>query len=416
MLRQRNRGNRGMAMLMVVTIVAILTTMAMDFSHEAMINLQLTSTYRDEVKAYFLAHSALNISRLILFYQKQLDSILKGNNIAQIFGGSIQLWRLIPIDSEFTKSFASGDLFTSLGFEELANKEEAVLQGHEGKDNGSERGNFVGTFGDFEGYFKASISDEESKISVRNFDATPSLRNFAMTQLMLMLMPQQYNPIFENRDMDNQYTTREDIIVAIKDYQDIDDKQFDLLTQQDIGPPEDLFYSSLEKPYQPKNAPFDSLEELRMVRGVGDLFFYNFADRLTIYPVRKFNLASLDDRMILSIICMFIKDKMHPVCTDTTFTAQRNLLQRFLEFKQLKMQMNPLYVVSIQDIKEFCAAEGLVLQEAILGVGKMEDLLSMESSFFRVETIGVVGSVKKRITAVVYADKSKSEILYYRED
>lgn len=413
MLRTEKIGSKGMAMLMVVTIIAILSTMAMDFSHEAMINLQLTSTYRDEVKAYFLAQSALNISRLILFYQKQIDSMLKNNNLAQMFGGSIQLWRLIPIDSEFTKSFASGELFSALGFDEV--KTESTTKDLEVEKKGEERP-FVGKFGDFDGYFKASISDEDSKISLRNFDATPSLRNFAMTQLMLLLLPQQYNPIFENRDMDNQYTTREELIVAIKDYQDIDDKQFDLLTQQDIGPPEDLFYSSLEKPYQVKNAPFDSLEELRMVRGVGDVFFYNFADRLTIYPVRKFNLASLDDMMILNIICMFIKDKNHPICTDPTFSSQQNLLKRFLEFKQLKMQMNPLFVVSIQDIKEFCSQEGILLQEAILGVGKMEDIFTMESSFFRVETIGVVGNVKKRITAVIYADKSRSELLYYRED
>lgn len=410
----KSRSSKGMAMLMVVTIIAILATMAMDFSYEAMINLQLTSTYRDEVKAYFLAHSALNISRLILFYQKQLDSILKNNNLGQMLGGSIQLWRLIPIDSEFTKSFASGELFSTLGFEEI--KEEKPIAMKNPEEQEGEKQAFVGKFGDFEGYFKANIEDEESKISVRNFDATPSLRNFAMTQLMLLMLPQQYNPIFENRDMDNQYTTREDIIVALKDYQDIDDKQFDLLTQQDIGPPEDLFYSALDKPYQTKNAPFDSLEELRMVRGVGELFFHNFADRLTIYPVRKFNLASLDDRMILSIICMFIKDKNHPVCTDPTFTSQQNLLKRFQEYKQLKMSQNPLFVVSVQDIKEFCSLEGLVLQEAILGVGKMEELLTMESSFFRIETIGVVGSVKKRITAVIYADKSKSELLYYRED
>ena len=404
-------------MLMVVTIIAILATMAMDFSYEAMVNLQLTATYRDEVRAYFLAHSALNISRLVLFYQKQLDSILKGNNIAQMFGGSIQLWRLIPIDSEFTKSFASGELFNALGFSEIKGENPALEEVHK-KEGGGEGGErpFAGKFGDFDGYFKASIEDEESKISLRNFDATPSLRNFAMTQLMLLMLPQQYNPIFENRDMDNQYTTREELIGALKDYQDMDDKQFDFLTQQDIGPPEDIFYSSLEKPYQAKNAPFDSLEEIRMVRGVGDLFFYNFADRLTIYPVKKFNIASLDDRMILSIICMFIRDKNHPVCTDPTFTSQMDLLRRFEEFKQLKQAQNPLFVPTVADIKEFCSLEGLVLQEAILGVGKMEDLLTSESSFFRIEAIGVVGSVKKRITAVVYADKSRSELLYYRED
>lgn len=413
------RSSRGMAMLMVVTIIAILTTMAMDFSHEAMINLHLTATYRDEVKAYFLAHSALNISRLILFYQKQIDSMLKNNNLAQILGGNIHLWRMIPIDSEFTKSFANGDLFSVMGYEKISEEGSHSVNSPSDKDGekkAEREGAFVGKFGEFEGYFKASIEDEESKIPLKNFDATASLRNFAMTQLMLLMMPQQYNPIFENRDMDNQYTTREELIAAIKDYQDVDDKQFDLLMQQDIGPPEDLFYSSLEKPYMPKNAPFDSLEEIRMVRGVGDLFFHNFGDRVTIYPVKRFNLSSLDDRMILTVICMFVKEKNHPVCTDPSFNSQLSLIKRFVEFKQLKLSQNPLYTMTVQDIKEFCNLEGIILKETILGVGRMDDLFSMESFYFRVETVGVVGSVKKHITAVVYADRSTSELLYYRED
>ena len=42
--------------------------------------------------------------------------------------------------------------------------------------------------------------------------------------------------------------------------------------------PEDAWYQLLQKPYRRKNAPYDSLEELHMVRGIGDDFWATFVD------------------------------------------------------------------------------------------------------------------------------------------
>lgn len=423
---------RGVALLVVMTIIVILTVLAMDFSYNAKVNLNLAANSRDEVKAYYLAKSAVNIGRLVLFYQKQVDQTMQKLKIPG-FAGGVQLWKLIPIESDFTKSFARGQIFETLGIPTV----QPGAPGGEGappppkaappkKPGGSAEakearafeteGSAKTEFGDFDGYFKAEIEDEESKISLRSFDNLSGWRNLAMTELMTLILPARYNYMFENKDADGQYTSRQELITAVKDFIDADDKSHDLITGTDIGPPEDMYYGKLELPYQCKNAPLDTLQELRMVRGVGDSFFAQFGDRLTAYPVQKMNLNSADDLMITALVCGFVKDKNHPFCTDTTGQMRKTVLERFQRFKGLKASQNMFYSPSLADIREFFTSEGIPLNDSIFGLGKMEDAVTSTSSFFTVKAYGKVGNVVKTITCVVFTGDGKSDILYWRED
>jgi len=422
---------RGVALLVVMTIVVILTVLAMDFSYNAKVNLNLAANSRDEVKAYFLAKSAVNIGRLVLYYQRQLDQTMAKIKLP-IFGGGIQLWKIVPIESDFTKSFARGQVFDTLGIPTAPpggegmppppRPKEAAERPPPPKGSGKEarafetEGSATTEFGDFDGYFRADIEDEEGKISIRNFDNLSGWRNLAMTELMTLVLPQRYNYMFENKDMDGQYTNRQEILAAIKDFMDGDDKSFDLLTATDIGPPEDAFYARLDEPYTTKNAPFDTKQELRMVRGMGDSFFAQFGERLTVYPVQKLNLNSADDLMIAALVCGFVKDKNHPFCTDTSGNARRLVLDRFREFKAIKASQNLFYTPSLADVREFFNGEGIALSDSLLGLGKMEDAITNVSSFFTIRAMGRVGSVVKHITAVVFTGDGKSDILYWRED
>ena len=63
-----------MAMLLVVTSIAIMTAVAVDFQFNASVDLQLAANARDELRAEYLARSAINVGRLVLMFQRQLDS------------------------------------------------------------------------------------------------------------------------------------------------------------------------------------------------------------------------------------------------------------------------------------------------------------------------------------------------------
>src|SRR4051812_9009815 len=73
--RRADRGSRGVALILVLTTLAILTAIGVDFSYGARVDLRLAENLRDETRAHFLARSAVNLSRLLLHFQKQLDGL-----------------------------------------------------------------------------------------------------------------------------------------------------------------------------------------------------------------------------------------------------------------------------------------------------------------------------------------------------
>ena len=87
------RRERGVALIIAVTAIAVLTVVATDFAYNSRVDLQLATNQRDEVRAYFLARSGIGMARLLLRFQKQLDqvqlnlgSLLAGTPLASMFG------------------------------------------------------------------------------------------------------------------------------------------------------------------------------------------------------------------------------------------------------------------------------------------------------------------------------------------
>lgn len=60
------RGNRGMALLLVLVIVALLTSLLTDLAFSTMVDMRLTETFRDSTRAYYLAKGGINAGRMII--------------------------------------------------------------------------------------------------------------------------------------------------------------------------------------------------------------------------------------------------------------------------------------------------------------------------------------------------------------
>src|SRR5712692_3177853 len=80
--RSRAARERGVTLMIVIVAIAILTAVATEFAYNSRVDLQLATNQRDEVRAYFLARSGIGLSRLLLRFQKQVDTI-QIPNIAQ---------------------------------------------------------------------------------------------------------------------------------------------------------------------------------------------------------------------------------------------------------------------------------------------------------------------------------------------
>ncbi len=60
------RKNRGMALLLVLVVVALMTALLTDLAFSTMVDMRLTETFRDSTKAYYLAKGGINAGRMIL--------------------------------------------------------------------------------------------------------------------------------------------------------------------------------------------------------------------------------------------------------------------------------------------------------------------------------------------------------------
>lgn len=57
---------RGMALLMVLVVVALLSSLLIEFSFSSLVDLRATENYRDRTKAYYLARGGIEAGRMIL--------------------------------------------------------------------------------------------------------------------------------------------------------------------------------------------------------------------------------------------------------------------------------------------------------------------------------------------------------------
>src|SRR5438105_3197061 len=62
------RSQRGVALLMVIIGIAILTTIATEFAYNSRVDLELATNERDELQATYLAQSGIGMARLILMF------------------------------------------------------------------------------------------------------------------------------------------------------------------------------------------------------------------------------------------------------------------------------------------------------------------------------------------------------------
>jgi hypothetical protein len=140
------------------------------------------------------------------------------------------------------------------------------------------------------------------------------------------MWPPRYNRIFENTDADGQYYTRDEIARAVIDWADVDTTRFEPPPATASGT-EDYRYDADRDPYLAHNHFYDSLEEVNLVRGVGDEWWGSFGEMLTVYGGCKVNVAAIPPEnwpLMAAILRGTVKDdhKTDPAMLDDVLLAQ----------------------------------------------------------------------------------------------
>ena len=391
-LRARLR-ERGIALIMVLLCIAVLTAVVVQFSQDAHIDYSLAVNETDEVRAYYLARSGLNLYKMILTADQKIAGNAQLKQMMQDAGmGGFELWRLIPmIDSAMLRSVADPEMPAEMK-DELKERFGGIAFDTLGAPGG---------FLDFEGDIHAEIEDEEGKLNVNNIADDRMERPLDSPigrALYALSADAKYDPIFDGYNVyDERKVSREELIGNIIDWVDPN--------QQSInhGGAEDNLYGGYEERYTAKNAKFDTLAELQMVRGVDDDFMRAFSRKLTVYSSGKVNVNTAGPETIAALILAY---------AETTLTPEAALetAKKLIEFRDLQRFSKP------DDFINFLRDSFGVTFPANAPGGGIKARIDVTSKVFTIRSTGYAGEARVTITAVVDNTGTSLRYLYWRVD
>ncbi|MFO0667985.1 MAG: type II secretion system protein GspK [Polyangiaceae bacterium] len=307
---RRKKDERGVALLMVTGALVVLMVMLTEFQDEMGAEVAAATSARDAVQAEYYARSSLNLSRLLIATEPTIRAA-----IAPLFMMMKKAPPQLPV-WEFS---------------------DRILGAFNGED---ESQSFTSTFGSDPnngknlklpgGHFELSVIDEDSMINVNQASSNDIARIRLGKQIMGLISPPQFNPIFEQKDGQGQFSDRRQTCQAMVDWADVDEVAFVCdfgATAQSQGV-EDGYYGQLPKPYRRKNAPYDSLEELRLVRGIKDDFWATFIEPdptkpkkrvMTVWGQGVVNVNTANPQTLHAVVCSGAPTA--EICTDPTQAA-----------------------------------------------------------------------------------------------
>jgi general secretion pathway protein K len=452
-------GKRGVALILVLTVIAILTSIGVDFSYSSRVSLKLTENARDGMRAYYLARSAVNLSRLLLHFQKKLDTaggqagaalqrVLSATNPPPAGTGGIprppqgpgtpgasslpgqpqpnslgiRLWELVPIDANAFGMLLGGGLPEGVDPATLSaaadSEQKSARPPAERPRNLPPIDAPFHAFGTFDGTYKAKVVDENSRINVVKLSGLGNDALAALIQMRAMMADPKYDFIFNEPDAQHDKVARDDVILALKDWIDEDATGSAIDPTQMRGNPfvnafsdENGSYDRYTPRYKAKNARPDSLEELYMVRGVNDRFMAAFGDRLTVWPDinAKLNVNTNDPLQQVTNVLIAADNPNDPRLRNPA------LLRTILQEIQLR-KMFGFFGLTSQDFLAVLVANGIKVRQDLLAQNSPNNFLGDTSDTFRITATGKVGRIERTLTAVVRYDDLLGKLLYWKED
>ncbi len=429
-------------MLLVLVGIAVLALVANEVRYNSVVELRLATNQRDELRAHYLAKSGIAMSRLMLRFQKQIDSI-QIPNIANLLGSlppdmakafglppstpgapgaapgggggmSIQLWRMAKIDCHMLQQMVPE--YDEKGAPLKASHDKKFEFDDEMPEVGKEQA--ARRFGSFTGCFDTVITDEEERINLNKLDAPQGTAVVLLGQLLATLGDKKYEFLFEKEDSNRIKVAPTEVIINLRDWID-EDETGTALNFSGQGEPflksfsdENGGYVKYDPAYRAKNARFDSLDELFMVHGVNDRFMAAFKDKLTVYPDVNSRLnINTDDPILLEVAIRSVADPLHPdprlgdpIFMDTLIKKIR------------AARIFALFGMNVSDFVNIVSTAGIPVNAAILSNVQANRYIGDKSLTYRVRVTGSAGDVTRTISAVIRLDEGLGRLVYWKEE
>lgn len=282
--RQRKRQQRGVALVTVLIAIAITLVITNQFGTTTNIDMFAAANYRDQMRAHFLAKSSQNLAELVIRLQQRIDNIEMLRGVVQITDFADQIMLAFCGSPEEVQAAVGFSTSTTKGL---------------GAD--------IGTCG-----VVGQITTEDDKINLNCANGNAATAATTKSALDALVYFSAYDPLFEEADAEGWRRDRPQQVAAIIDYIDSDAMRI-----RERGTTENDGYESLRDPYKPKNNYIDSINEVKLARGVDDRFWTLFGSAFTVYGGCKINLSAVSNsQLIASILYLSAKNQNDPVLTD----------------------------------------------------------------------------------------------------
>jgi len=251
-----NRAEEGIALMLVLVFIVLLSAIVVEYTYEAQVEASLSEASQSDFEAYLAAKSAI-ASGLALLHADLIgeDAVASG------------------LESLSAMGLGNPDVGVSQDFDSL---QDIWVQGVPGQMIN-------------EAMMQCSIDDECAKLNLNSIFTMMVEEGEEAEQAEQTEEP---DPILEEalRYLFATFEVEEDPVDAILDWLDVDEDPRPLGAESD-------YYASLETPYPCKNGPMDSIEELLLIRGITpDLYFdcnRNLEDTSAVEEVEPLSLTDL---------------------------------------------------------------------------------------------------------------------------
>lgn len=385
--------DRGVALVVVLTGIAILAAFSTEFSYRTRVDIQVASNLERRIQAYFHARSAMEIARLVITSQKFVDQAVSafGGGVPGLSRGNFELWRYA---CKFAEIFSSSAL-NFMGLEIMNLKGSAGI-------------------GVEEGGFACEVVPEDSRVNL-NASLTAQDRRTTFTKLYALLRGQ----------VDEESGGRDDrkaveLILNIMDWTDPDDDRSDIDSNgnfvQAAGAGENVDYAKYG--YRARNAKMDSVEEVRLVEGMTDDLYCRFGRQFTVYPTEKLNVNEAELPLIKSVVCDNLLNADPLVVCGVGAPGQMAPMDMALGLLEVcrtikRALFTPPFASENDFISFFSRLPEPLNQAVLVNPTTLRALVGTRTKVLRVTARGWAGVSGHQIEAVI--DASSLNYLYWRE-
>ena len=377
---RRLRDERGVALLMVLLVISLLTAVIVDFSFQTRLDARIAANVRDDLRAETLARSGFAMALAVL----NKDALTEDDSGSPVPGGAAVSDLLNKARREAAQdTTATGQPRAATGVDSLM-------------DSWARMQYLRVPLGPGES-LDVQVTDLTSLIDLNAIITTsqggqPSVNQPVFDEILMLITAAREAQKLKKEDAGEEMSP-EEIAYAIADWVDPDEVRIA------DGGFEDEYYNSLPDSYSSKNGPFDSVAELQLVEGVDDALYEALRKHLTVVPWTGGGAINPNTAPPGVLATIRVREN---AAIETPEILTQDQVSAILAEREKGTVLR-----SDQELKEMLDLDAAAVFSPTLVYG---------SDYFQVDASATVNGTLSRLHAVVDRGGEKPSILYWRFD